>query len=64
MARTVPQLVALGVTIAFAMSGGSRLSLSNQPGQAELGIGSTARNCSREKRSAAMGERVKPATAS
>ena len=38
MTRTVPQLVALGVTMAFAMSVGSRLSLSNQLGQAEPGI--------------------------
>ena len=64
MARTVRQLVALGVTMAFAISGGSDLSLSKEPGQAELGMSSTARSSSRGKRSAAMGVRAKPATAS
>ena len=38
MARTVRQLVALGVTMAFAISGGSDLSLSNGLGQDELGM--------------------------
>ncbi len=38
MARTVPQLVALGVTMAFAIGGGSALSLSKGLGQAELGM--------------------------
>jgi hypothetical protein len=36
MARTARQLAALGVTIAFAISGGSDLSLSQELGQAEL----------------------------
>src|SRR5918994_1287142 len=38
MARTVPQLVALGVTMAFAIGGGTHLSLSKALGQAEPGI--------------------------
>jgi hypothetical protein len=38
MARTVPQLVALGVTMAFAIIGGGDLSLSKGPGQAEQGM--------------------------
>ena len=38
MARTVPRLVALGVTMAFAISGGSDPSLSTGPGQDELGM--------------------------
>ena len=38
MVRPVPRLVALGITIAFAISGGSDLTLSTGPGQAELGM--------------------------
>ena len=38
MARTVPQLVALGVTVAFAIGDGSTLTLSQGPDQAELGV--------------------------
>ena len=38
MARTVPQLVTLGVVMAFATVGGSDLSLSKGLGQAELGM--------------------------
>ena len=38
MARTRPQLVALGVMIAFATVGGSALSVSKGLGQAELGM--------------------------
>ena len=38
MARPVPQLVALVVTMAFVVSGGSDLSLSKGLGQAELGM--------------------------
>ena len=38
MVRPVPRLVALGITIAFAISGGSDLTLSTEPGQAELGM--------------------------
>ena len=41
MSRTVRQLVAVGVTMAFAVSGGSNLSLSKGLPQAELG---TVRN--------------------
>ena len=38
MARTVPQLVTLGVAMAFAITGGTALSLSKGLGQAELGL--------------------------
>ena len=38
MARTLPQLVAMGVTVAFAIGGGSTLTLSQGLGQDELGV--------------------------
>ena len=38
MARTVPRLVAMGMTVAFAIGGGSIITLSQGNGQAELGV--------------------------
>jgi len=38
MARTVPRLVAMGMTVAFTIGGGSIITLSQGNGQAELGV--------------------------
>ena len=54
MARTARQLAALGVTMAFAISGGSDQSFSQAPGQDELGLELDGKKPSKRRRSAAM----------
>ena len=63
MARTARQIVALGVTMVFAIAAGNERSVLKGLGQAEASTSSTARGFSRRRHLAVMGAPAEPATA-